>query len=320
MKHRQRRWRMMGIVVVLISLLSACNPSEAANEQSEAGGTQGAGDPAAEATLAPEGEEAAEEGTSAVDDLMTNLGTLTGQISYPSHFLPSQRVVAFNIEDSQVYYAVDVLEGSTYELDVLPGTYVLLSYVLDPESLSAPPGLGAAYTKAVVCGLEVGCDDHGLLPVTVGEGETVSGIDPADWYLPPGEDAGWPKDPVDDTTGAISGELGYPSEYIPAMRVVAFDVHSDAFYYVDTVENQGDYRIDDLAPGTYHVVAFMREETPHLGGGSSNFVTCGLSVDCDDHTLVDVFVYGDSVTEGVDPVDFYAQPKEMSSWPEYPTP
>jgi hypothetical protein len=308
MKRRQRQWRLIGIVVLLMMVLSACNLSEASN----------AGDGPADT---PSGEEkTTEEATSAVDEVMENLGTITGQLSYPSEFLPSQRVVAFNIEDIQIYYAVDVVEGGTYELDVLPGTYVVLAYVIDPETLSAPPGMGAAYSKAVLCGLEVGCDDHGLAPVTVGVGETVSGIDPADWYLPPGEDAGWPDDPMNDATGVISGELGYPSEFIPAMRVVAFDVYSEAFYYVDTEENQVAYSMAELPPGTYNVVAFIREETPHMGGGYSNFVTCGLSADCDDHGLIDVNVYGDSTTENVDPVDFYATPKEMSSWPDYPMP
>lgn len=319
MKRRQRNWRMIGLVVVLTLMLSACNLSEAADGQDE-DETQSGTQQTAEVTEAAEDEKTTEETTSAVDDVMESLGVITGQLSYPSEFLPSQRVVAFSIEDSQVYYAVDVVEGGTYSLSVLPGTYVVLSYIIDPETLSAPPGFGAAYSKAVVCGLEVGCDDHSLVPVTVGESETVSGIDPGDWYLPLGEDAGWPDDPVDDATGAISGELGYPSEYIPAMRVVAFDVYSDAFYYVDTTENQGDYRIGELPPGTYNVVAYLREETPHTPGGYSHFVTCGLSVDCDDHALIDVLVYGDSVTDGVDPVDFYAMPKEMSSWPDYPTP
>lgn len=308
MKRRQRKWRLIGIVVLLTMVLSACNLSEASN------GGDGPGD-------TPPGEEkTTEEATSAVDEVMENLGTITGQLSYPSEFLPSQRVVAFNIEDIQIYYAVDVVEGGTYELDVLPGTYVVMAYVIDPETLSAPPGLGAAYSKAVLCGLEVGCDDHGLVPVTVGVDETVSGIDPADWYLPLGEDAGWPDDPTNDATGVISGELGYPSEFIPAMRVIAFDVYSDAFYFVDTEENQVAYSMAEVPPGTYNIVAFIREETPHMGGGYSNFVTCGLSADCDDHGLIDVNVYGDSTTENVNPQDFYATPKEMSSWPDYPLP
>lgn len=312
MEPNQRNWRLIGIVVILTMLLTACNLSEATNGQGEVD------DPAA--TQAEEEDKIIEESTSAVDAVMANLGTITGQLSYPSEFLPPQRVVAFNIEDVQTYYAVDVAEGGSYELDVLPGTYVVTAYVLDPQSLGAPPGLGAAYSKAVLCGLEVGCDDHGLVPVTVASGETVTGIDPADWYLPPGEEAGWPDDPVDDATGGISGGLGYPSEFIPAMRVIAFDVYSDAFYYVDTEENQSEFSMGEIPPGTYNVVAFIREDPSHMGGGYSNFVTCGLTADCDDHGLIDVHVYGDSLTENVDPVDFYATPKEMSSWPDYPTP
>lgn len=246
-------------------------------------------------------------------------GVLSGQLIYPSEFLPPQRVVAFDVTDPMVNYSIEVTSVATYSLEVPVGTYVVLAYLIDPVSLGATPGLSAAYSKAVLCGLAYGCDDHGLVPVSVEAGETVSGIDPTDWYLPPGEDAGWPSDPVDTELGAISGNLGYPSEYIPAFRVVAFDAFSDRFYYVDTQVNQTTYQIDDLPPGTYNVVAYMREETPHLGGGFSHFVTCGLSADCTDHSLIDVFVYSGLLTPEVNPVDFYAPPDEVR-WPAYPTP
>lgn len=120
-------------------------------------------------------------------------------------------------------------------------------------------------------------------------------------------------------TGAISGSLGFPSEYIPPLRVVAFDIDSQDYYYVDTVHDQADYQITDLPPGTYHVVAYVREEGPDIPGAYTEFVTCGQTVDCTDHSLIDVVVSPGAVTEGVDPIDFYAQLDEVN-WPENPTP
>jgi len=119
-------------------------------------------------------------------------------------------------------------------------------------------------------------------------------------------------------TGSIQGSLGYPSEYIPPLRVVAFDVNSQDYYYVDTQRNQTDYQLIDLPAGTYHVVAYVREEGPDIPGAYTEFVTCGQTVECTDHSLIDVVVSPGMMTEGVDPVDFYAQLDEVN-WPENPT-
>lgn len=118
-------------------------------------------------------------------------------------------------------------------------------------------------------------------------------------------------------TGGISGSLGFPSEYIPPMRVVAFDTNSADYYYVETELNQTHYQLADLPAGTYQVVAYVRDQGPDMGGGYSAFVTCGMTMACTDHTLLDVFVTAGEVTPDVDPVDFYAIPGEMG-WPVDP--
>lgn len=119
-------------------------------------------------------------------------------------------------------------------------------------------------------------------------------------------------------TGAISGELGYPSEYIPPLRVVAFDIDSETYFYVDTQHNQREYEMSDLPPGIYHVVAFVREEGPDIPGGFSQFVLCGMTQDCENHELVEVNVTPGETTQDVDPIDFYIHPEE-AGWPENPT-
>lgn len=120
-------------------------------------------------------------------------------------------------------------------------------------------------------------------------------------------------------TGSISGKLGFPSEYIPPLRVVAFDVESQSYYYVDTLRNQAQYQITGLPPGTYHVVAYVRDEGPDMAGAYSVFVTCGQTVACTDHSLIAVEVFSGQETTGVDPIDFYAQPGE-ADWPDNPVP
>lgn len=106
------------------------------------------------------------------------------------------------------------------------------------------------------------------------------------------------------STGSIAGTLSYPSEFIPPLRVAAFQVGSSQYYYVDTLENQGTYQIDNLPAATYHVVAYTMGG--ELAGGYTQAVPCGLSVDCNDHSLIDVNVTGGQVSAGVNPADWYA--------------
>lgn len=107
-------------------------------------------------------------------------------------------------------------------------------------------------------------------------------------------------------SGSIAGTLIFPSEFLPAMNVVAYSTTSNDWYMATTAEGQSSYQIDDLPVGSYTVVAYTLSEDE--GAGYSAFVPCGLSVDCADHSLLTVEVVGGQVTEGVDSHDWYAGP------------
>lgn len=104
--------------------------------------------------------------------------------------------------------------------------------------------------------------------------------------------------------GSVSGALSYPSEFIPPLRVVAFNVNGLNYRYVDTMQDQGDYQITGLAPGVYHVVAYVMDGS--YAGGYTAMVICGLSVGCDDHSLMDVVVESGKDTPNIAPGDWYA--------------
>ena len=105
-------------------------------------------------------------------------------------------------------------------------------------------------------------------------------------------------------TGTITGKLSYPSEGVPAMRVVAFDVSSGKTLHLDTAGNQSTYTFD-LPVGVYHIVAYPISSGT-FGGGYTKAVPCGLTVECSDHTLVEVTVTAGTTTPNIDPGDFYA--------------
>jgi hypothetical protein len=107
-------------------------------------------------------------------------GTISGHLSYPSEFIPPQRVFAYDENDLSVYYYIDTGENqSEYQIDVPGGTYYIVSYIIG-DSLSA------GYSQMVPCGLQAGCDDHSLIPVEITAGNMATGIDPGDWYAPAG--------------------------------------------------------------------------------------------------------------------------------------
>jgi hypothetical protein len=104
--------------------------------------------------------------------------------------------------------------------------------------------------------------------------------------------------------GTISGHLIYPSEYLPAMRVVAFDSATIAVVAtVDTVEGQNAYELS-VPAGMYYVVTYTLEGD--LAGGYSQMVPCGLDVSCADHTLIVVSVAVGGTAGGINPDDWYA--------------
>ena len=167
-----------------------------------------------------------------------------------------------------------------------------------------------------LCLLTAGCalrrNPHIACYVNVTSGQTASDVNVFDWYAPPGTfppfpgQASLPTATSSIPTGGIAGDLGYPSSFIPALRVVAFQVGTPSYFYVDTAEGQSHYQLDHVPPGTYHVVAYVHPGG--LPGGYSEMVPCGLLASCTDHTLIDVMVTAGQVTTGVDPKDFYADP------------
>jgi hypothetical protein len=111
--------------------------------------------------------------------------------------------------------------------------------------------------------------------------------------------------PPEAEAGTIRGRLCYPSEYIPAMTVYARDVDTGHTVAVEVPENTPQYELAVPGDATYHVFAWTVDG---LGGSYSRFVTCGLSVECTDHSLIPVTVGAGQAVGGVDVCDFYGGP------------
>ena len=65
-------------------------------------------------------------------------------------------------------------------------------------------------------------------------------------------------EPSSTLNATITGKLSYPSEFIPAMRVVAFSLTDGKAYFVDTAMNQGTYSLA-VPGGKYYIVSYVYE-------------------------------------------------------------
>jgi hypothetical protein len=142
-------------------------------------------------------------------------------------------------------------EQDSYEVSLPPGTYLAYTWLPDFSQ-------GGVYSEAVVCGLKPGCSDHTPRPITVRAGETLEGVDLCDWFAGPFN----VPYPPQTTPEAVS--IGYPGGTAPALRVVAFNLKTNNWYYVNVLPGNSVYTITELPPGSYQVVAYT--DTGSAGG------------------------------------------------------
>jgi hypothetical protein len=110
--------------------------------------------------------------------------------------------------------------------------------------------------------------------------------------------------PILDVGSAITGNLSYPSEGIPPLKVVAFDMMTQApAASLETEAGQSTYSLV-VPPGVYNIVAYTLDG--QLAGGYTMAVMCGLTVECTDHTLIPVPAANGLAADGIDPADWYA--------------
>ncbi|MFC1756231.1 hypothetical protein ACFLZK_02450 [Patescibacteria group bacterium] len=115
-----------------------------------------------------------------------------------------------------------------------------------------------------------------------------------------------------DPMGTISGEVCYASESIPPLTLYFENVETGDVATLETELNQSNYEID-IIPGTYIAYAYVQgiDDNP---GGYTESVTCGLTEDCIDHTLLDIEVVDKGLASDIDVCDWYG-----AEVPEQPT-
>jgi hypothetical protein len=244
---------------------------------------------------------------SAATENIFNTGDVEVGLCFPSEMIPPMTVYLENVTTQEVTFVPTIENQPPMTIPVPEGTYVAYAWLSDFV-------YGGSYSQSVPCGLSVSCTDHSLIEFQVVANQTTPGVEICDWYTNAGDIPFPPGADLSLYFGSLSGNLGYPSEYIPAMTVVATNTTTQQDYFVETAQDQNTYTIENLPPGDYTVVAYPNGAEE--GGGYSESVPCGLSINCNDHSLIPVNVTTGQDSSGVDPVDFYADP---GSFPGNPT-
>ena len=119
-------------------------------------------------------------------------------------------------------------------------------------------------------------------------------------------------------TGTIEGSMGFPSQGIPKDIIVCAENTETKDEICTDQRGEGGtgigYAIADVPVGTYLVYERFIEGTGNGFEGDrayySEYVVCGISVECEDHTPIEVSVTAGETTTGIDPVDWYTPPPE----------
>ncbi len=144
------------------------------------------------------------------------------------------------------------------------------------------------------------------------------------WQFWPEQESGFGPE-VD--VGVIEGSLAYPSDFIPPdMRICAKNTQTGEEYCTeehikDEKYTYGEgYKIE-VAPGDYFVYANLSSWGDY-NAYYSEFVTCGMKVECPSHEPILVSAEKGDIVIGIDPMDWYVIPEqeqedETADWKTY---
>jgi uncharacterized protein YecT (DUF1311 family) len=118
--------------------------------------------------------------------------------------------------------------------------------------------------------------------------------------------------------GAISGEISYPGDTVPALRIYALSLDGRPPRMIPTPKNETKFTIEDLPVGRYYVVGYPydREGSSLEGVAWTRAARC-IKGPCD-HSLIEVKVVAAKTSGGVLLADWYVPGKLLPPDPGAP--
>jgi hypothetical protein len=114
-------------------------------------------------------------------------------------------------------------------------------------------------------------------------------------------------------TGGVTGVVGYPADGHPAMTIYAVSTTDRSVFFSVAITRAIDppkppYSISGIRPGTYNLFAYLDGNDGPANGAYTEYVRCGLSASCSDHTPINVTVRAGETVRDIEVSDFYARP------------
>ncbi len=100
----------------------------------------------------------------------------------------------------------------------------------------------------------------------------------------------------------LNGKLCYPSDYIPSMVVYLKEINTNQTYTLATKQNQKQFSFANIPLGNYFAYAYTVDKAH---GGYTNAVPCGLSYECQDHSLINIELKGQPFHDTISICDWY---------------
>lgn len=113
------------------------------------------------------------------NDLAAAPGQVSGQVCYPSEFIPPMVLHFLEINTDELTSVEHNNGEQAYSVELPAGTYYAFAFRSDAELNG-----GGAYTDYIACGAEEGCGGQDLHAFDVPAAGQVSGIDICDWVIP----------------------------------------------------------------------------------------------------------------------------------------
>ncbi len=158
-------------------------------------------------------------------------GIIEGSLGYPSDFIPADMKVCAENTITKKQYCTDkhikdtkYTYGEGYKIEVPVGNYYVFATI---------PSWGnyrAYYSEFITCGLSVKCLSHEPILITVKTSETVTGINPQDWYKPLEEII---KDETANWQTYRNEEYGFEMKYPLGDWTVSTGYCSNAYFGTD---------------------------------------------------------------------------------------
>ena len=133
-----------------------------------------------------------------------------------------------------------------------------------------------------------------------------------------GQPTAIPTDPPEDFAsppGQVSGQLCYPSEFIPPMTLYFLELNTDELTGLEHDSGETSYSLE-LTAGDYYAFAFRSDVEMNAGGAYTDYIACGAQEGCGDQTLHPFEVPAGGQVTDIDICDWVIPAEDLPPVPE----